>query len=202
MKDYAVTATKSVATPIATSGTVVTPAATSFATVAEFDDSGSDYSSDDDLSDEEIQEAYKEMYNNLIQKAVINCEFLAAEKEKKLQETRLELENMQKSLKMLNSSTSKLDHILSIEKSSSDHCRPGYIGETSSSKTVVAKGTSIHKPSPQSGSSLISQLLSSWHYVGVPHTSFLGVGSIFAFELLPFTSLVDGIQGEYELILV
>ncbi|GMN61270.1 hypothetical protein TIFTF001_030366 [Ficus carica] len=84
--------------------------------------------SDDDLNDEDIQRAYKEVYNKWIQvykinnyledwvaelhkekdvlkKAMINCEFLAAEKEMKLQEILLKLENTQKSFKMLNSGT-------------------------------------------------------------------------------------------------
>ncbi|GMN23597.1 hypothetical protein TIFTF001_000178 [Ficus carica] len=51
MKDHAIIVTKSVAT----SGIVATPHSTTSATVAEFEDSGSDYSSvDDDLSFEEI----------------------------------------------------------------------------------------------------------------------------------------------------
>ncbi|GMN47305.1 hypothetical protein TIFTF001_016482 [Ficus carica] len=93
------------------------------------------------VSDEDIQRAYKEMYSKGIQvckinktleihvdelckekdvlkRAVINYEFLTAEKERKLQETIHELENMQKSLKMLNSGTANLDHILSIGKAS------------------------------------------------------------------------------------
>ncbi|GMN44981.1 hypothetical protein TIFTF001_014175 [Ficus carica] len=107
MKDYVIIITKSVATPVATSGTIATPAATSSATLDEFDDSRSECNSDDDLSNEEIQSAYKEMYNKLIQvcrinksleirvvelhkekdvvkKAVINYKFLATEKERKL----------------------------------------------------------------------------------------------------------------------
>ncbi|GMN44885.1 hypothetical protein TIFTF001_014087 [Ficus carica] len=156
MKDSAVTVTKFVATP----------SVTSLATVAEFDDSELDCSSDDDdLSFEDIQRAYEEMYNKLIQvckinksldleekdvlkRAVINYEFLVAEKERKLQETRLELENTQKSLKMLNSGMAKLDHILSIGKSSGDHHGLGYMGESSSSKTMFVKGTSIPETSP------------------------------------------------------
>ncbi|GMN44882.1 hypothetical protein TIFTF001_014081 [Ficus carica] len=107
------------------SGTVAKPPATSSATVAEFDDSRFDCSIDDDLTDEDIQRAYKEMYS----------------KWKKLQETKLHLENTQKSLRMLNSDTAKLDHIRSIGKSSRDHHGLGYTGESSSSKTVFVRGT-------------------------------------------------------------
>ncbi|GMN45039.1 hypothetical protein TIFTF001_014229 [Ficus carica] len=179
MKDYVVTVTKSiatsstVATPVATLGTIATPHATSATTVAEFDDSKSDCSNDyDDLSFEDIQRAYKEMCDKLIQvckinksleihidelrkendvlkRAVINYEFLATEKERKLQETRLELENTQKSLKMLNFGTTKLDHILYVRKSSGDHHGLRYMSESSSSKTVFVKGTSIPEPSLQ-----------------------------------------------------
>ncbi|GMN21398.1 hypothetical protein TIFTF001_047272 [Ficus carica] len=56
---------------------------------------------------------------DVLKKVVINYEFIATKKERKLQETRLELENTQKSLKMLNSGMAKLDHILSIGKSRS-----------------------------------------------------------------------------------
>ncbi|GMN28144.1 hypothetical protein TIFTF001_001933 [Ficus carica] len=67
MKDSAITVTKSIATPVTTSGTVATPPVTSSQTVAKFDDFGSACSSDDDdLSFEDIQRAYKEMYNKLI----------------------------------------------------------------------------------------------------------------------------------------
>ena len=66
---------------------------------------------------------------DVLKKAMINYEFLAAEKERKLQETRLKLENTQKSFKMLNSGTGKLDHILSIGKLSGDHHGLGYTGE-------------------------------------------------------------------------
>ena len=96
-----------------------------------------------------VAKLYKD--KDVLKKAVINYKFLAIEKERKFQEIRLELENTQKSLKMLNSSTAKLDHILSIGKLNGDHCGLGYTGESSSSKTVIVKDTSIHEPSPQSG---------------------------------------------------
>ncbi|GMN64590.1 hypothetical protein TIFTF001_033653 [Ficus carica] len=167
--------TKTVATPAITSGIVETPPTTSSATVGEFDDSESNCSSNDDLSDEDMHRAYKEMYNKLIQvckinksleihvvelykekdvlkKVVINYKFLAIGKERKFQEIRLQLENMQNSLKMLNSGKAKLEHILSIGKSSGDYHGLGYTGESSSSKTVIVKDSSIHEPSPQLGS--------------------------------------------------
>ncbi|GMN59829.1 hypothetical protein TIFTF001_028927 [Ficus carica] len=136
---------KTVAIPPVTSDTVATPAATSSTIVTEIDDSGSDCNSDDDLNDEDIQK------KDILKRAMINYEFLAAEKEMKLQETKLQLENTQKSLKMLNFGIAKLDHILSIGKSSRDHHGLGYTGDSSSSKIVFVRGTSIHELNPQSG---------------------------------------------------
>ena len=45
------------------------------------------------------------------------------------------------SLKMLNSGSSKLDHILLVRKASRDQRGLGFIGEASKSKTVFVKGT-------------------------------------------------------------
>ncbi|GMN27140.1 hypothetical protein TIFTF001_044082 [Ficus carica] len=115
MKDFVITITKTVATHVVISGTiatpivisdiVTTPPATSSATIAKINYSQLDCSSDDDdLSVEDNQRAYKEMYSKWIQvckinrslkihvdelrkeidvlkRAVINYEFLAVEKE-------------------------------------------------------------------------------------------------------------------------
>ena len=58
-----------------------------------------------------------------------DLEFQVVEKETKLKENSIELERTQKSMKMLNSSTSKLDHILALVKSSKDHKGLGFKGE-------------------------------------------------------------------------
>ncbi|GMN53890.1 hypothetical protein TIFTF001_023035 [Ficus carica] len=55
MKDYVVTVAKTVATPTVTSGTIATPPTTSSSIEVEFDDFGLDCSSDNNLSDEDIQ---------------------------------------------------------------------------------------------------------------------------------------------------
>ena len=68
-------------------------------------------------------------------------ETLVAKKESKLKEVSLELERTQKSLKMLNSDTSKLEHILTMGKSNRDQRGLGFVGETSGSKTVFVKGS-------------------------------------------------------------
>ncbi|GMN64836.1 hypothetical protein TIFTF001_033914 [Ficus carica] len=99
-----------------------------------------------------LEEQIAELHNekDVWKKAMINYEFLAVDKEMKFQKTRLELENTRKSLKMLNSDTVKLDHNLSIGKSSGDHHDLSYKGESSSSRTMFFRGTSIHEPSPES----------------------------------------------------
>ncbi|XP_024018585.1 uncharacterized protein LOC112090762 [Morus notabilis] len=124
--------TESVATVSATtSGRIVDD--------TDFGDETEDDSDDDDLSLGKIQEAYKKMYSKWLvvckrnksledevgvltkerdelKKAATNYEILATKHQGKLAETRLELEQTQKNLRMLNSGTSKLDHLLSQQK--------------------------------------------------------------------------------------
>ncbi|EXB26569.1 hypothetical protein L484_012563 [Morus notabilis] len=134
------------------------------------DFSDSDGSSNgEELTEEKIQEAYETKFNkwvlvvkmnkslrkqvdelikekDVLNRTAVNYEFRAVEKEKKLQKTRAELEHTQKSLKMMNFDTTKLDHILSIGKASGDRYGLGYIGESSMSKTVFVKKMSAPKP--------------------------------------------------------
>ena len=93
---------------------------------------------------ERVDELVKE--NDVLKKAAINYEFQATENEKKLQDTKAELESTQKNLKMMNSGTTKLDHILSMGKASCDRHGLGYTSECSTSKTVFVKETPAPKP--------------------------------------------------------
>ena len=130
------------------SASVITDAATSKTTNSDFDavaisDPKSDLDSSDkeEPSTEDIQEAYQIMYENwlkvcktnkslkekivklnkekeVMKRAAVNYEFLASERERKIQQISIELTNTQKSLKMLNSGSTKLDHILSMGQTS------------------------------------------------------------------------------------
>ena len=124
-------------------------------------DSDSDES---ELNEESIRASYENMYSQWIRVVdqnrslegrisaliqykenseikVQKLETLLTEKEAKLKEVSVELERTQKSLKMLNSGTDKLNHILSVGKSSSDHKGLGFEGEHSNSKTVFVKSS-------------------------------------------------------------
>ena len=78
--------------------------------------------------------------NETLESKVQVLETLVTEEESKLKEVSLELERTQKSFKMLNSGTSKLEHILTIGKPSRDQRGLGFVGETSGSKTMFVKG--------------------------------------------------------------
>ncbi|XP_024019486.1 uncharacterized protein LOC112091030 [Morus notabilis] len=111
------------------------------------------FSNDGELTHETIQEAYESMFNKWIQVVKLNKslekkladvvqekedpkmrhESKIAEMRKRLQEANAELERTQKTLKMMNTGTAKLDHIFSMRKSSHDHFGLGYSGECQSS---------------------------------------------------------------------
>ena len=61
---------------------------------------------------EKVAELTKE--KEVLKRAAINYEFLASDRERKIQQISNELINTQKRLKMLNLGTTKLDHILSM----------------------------------------------------------------------------------------
>ncbi|XP_024030940.1 uncharacterized protein LOC112094406 [Morus notabilis] len=162
----------------------------------DFSDSGGS-SDGEELTEETIQEAYETMFNkwvlvvkknkslrervdelikenDVLKRATVNYEFQAVENEKKLQETRAELEHTQKSLKIMNSGTTKLDHILSIGKASGDRHGLGYIGESSTSKKVFVKKTSAPKPPTSSSKKTIisfprhKKFVPTCHYCNLP----------------------------------
>ncbi|PON99332.1 hypothetical protein TorRG33x02_048750 [Trema orientale] len=132
--------------------------------VTEKDNDTDSDSDESELNEESIRASYENMYSQWIrvvdqnrslegrnsaliqdkensENKVQKLEALLAEKEAKLKEVSAELERTQKSLKMLNSGTSKLDHILSVGKTSSDHKGLGFKGEHSNSKTVFVKNS-------------------------------------------------------------
>ena len=72
----------------------------------------------------------------VISKETLECkvqilETLVAKKELKLKEVYLELERTQKSLKMLNLGTIKLEHTLTLRKPNRDQRGLGFVNETS-----------------------------------------------------------------------
>ena len=69
----------------------------------------------------------------------MQLEVLLAEKVENLRSVTIELEKTQKTLRFLNNSTSKLDHLITTGKSFDDHSGVGYKGESSSSKTIFVK---------------------------------------------------------------
>ena len=126
------------------SATVMINVATSQTTKSDIDaattndlESNPDRSDGEKPSTENIQEAYQIIYENWIKVckankalkekimelnkenemmkiATVNYEFLASDRERKIQQISIELINTQKSLKMFNSGSIKLDHILSM----------------------------------------------------------------------------------------
>ena len=67
---------------------------------------------------------------------ISELELLLIEKFGNLKSVTTELERTQKSLRLLNNSSSKLDQLITIGKSFGDHGGIGYKSESSSSKTV------------------------------------------------------------------
>ena len=53
---------------------------------------------------------------------------------------------MKKTVKMLNSGSSKLDQILTVGKVAGDHMGLGYKGESSSTKTIFVPAAKVEKP--------------------------------------------------------
>ena len=106
--------------------------------------------------------SYKDMYHKWMQVAKLN-EKLLREKEdqakkikalegelsesKKIQgDLNGEREHMKKTVRMLNSGSSKLDQILVIGKTAGNHMGLGHTGESSSIKTVFVPAAKVEKP--------------------------------------------------------
>ena len=121
-------------------------------------------SEEEDIDIEEVQKAYEKMYSKWtvvckvnisleeqvkslnkekgeLQAIVTKHESEAAKNKRDLAGTRLELERTQRNLRLLNSGTTKLDHLLSQQRTSSDHTGLGYMGESSGRKLAFVKAT-------------------------------------------------------------
>ena len=72
---------------------------------------------------------------------VVQLEALLAEKDENLKFVATELERTQKMPRLLNNGTSKLDHLVTTDKSFGDHSGVGYKGESSSAKTGFVKSS-------------------------------------------------------------
>ena len=66
-------------------------------------------------------------------------ELLLVEKSENLKSVTVELERTQKSLRLFNNGSNKLDHLITTGKSFCDHCGIGFKGDTSGSKIVFVK---------------------------------------------------------------
>ena len=118
-----------------------------------------DYEYEFEKDDESLHEAYEKMYRQWLKVCASNCalngeihvlsdlnekakgkifelETLLAEKITTLKTVSSELERTQKSLRLLNNGSSKLDHLIITGKSFGDHSGNGYKGEASGSKTI------------------------------------------------------------------
>ncbi|KAG7564017.1 Zinc finger CCHC-type superfamily [Arabidopsis suecica] len=105
---------------------------------------------DENISDEEFAENYKALYdhwlriveeNSVLTKEklkleakVIEAQKYAVEKEEEAAQAKVQLEETQKNLRMLNNGTKKLDHILIIGKN--DKCGLGFKGKLSKSDLI------------------------------------------------------------------
>ena len=121
--------------------------------------SKSDSGDESEKDDEFLYKAYEMMYaqwlkvcasklvlkgeiqvlSNLTAKSegkISELELLLVEKSENLKSITIKLERTQKSLRLLNNGSSKLDHLIITGKSLGDHGGIGYKGESSSSKTV------------------------------------------------------------------
>ena len=70
---------------------------------------------------------------------ILDLELLLAKKTEDLKSVTTELERTQKSLRLLNNSSSKLDHLITTNKSFGDHRGVGYKCASSSFKIVLVK---------------------------------------------------------------
>ena len=70
---------------------------------------------------------------------IFELEVLLAKKDENLKSVITELERTQKSLRLLNNGSSKLDHLITTGKSFGDHGGVRYKSESSGSKTVFVK---------------------------------------------------------------
>ena len=68
-------------------------------------------------------------------------EVLVTEKDEKLKSVTIELERTQKTLRLLNNETNRLDHLITSGKSFGDHSGVGFKGESSGTKIMFIKSS-------------------------------------------------------------
>ena len=121
-------------------------------------------SDDEELTEEALIQSYKLMYKkwnevtkayerltgqivqsniekNNLQKTISDLEVKLKESETSVTTLTAELESMKKSVKMLNSGSSKLDEILTVGRSDKTHFGLGYTGKSTDGTTVFVKGS-------------------------------------------------------------
>ena len=121
-------------------------------------------SDDEDLTEEELIQAYRLIHTkwneltkicekmsdqikqsniekNNLQKINLDLESKLKESQDSVATLKGELEKLKKSVKMLNSGSSKLDEILAAGRTEKEHFGLGYTGQTGSSQTVFVKGS-------------------------------------------------------------
>ena len=163
-----------------------------------------DSSVGEELTDEVIMETYKNMYHKWMQLVKLN-EKLSREKEDqakkikalecKLAESKKiqgdlsgDLEHMKKTIRMLNSGTSKLDQIFMAGKTTGNHMGLGYIRESSSTKTIFVPAAKMEKLEVNQRKTRIQSSAHSGapgkKWVPVCHTvSVLGISDIGVFSI-------------------
>ncbi|KAG7588920.1 Zinc finger CCHC-type superfamily [Arabidopsis suecica] len=134
----------------------VSASASGAALKSEKDECDSDAES---IDDEEFHENYKALYEHWLKMVkeklkleakVLEAQKYAAEKEEEASQAKVQLEETQKNLRMLNNGTKKLDHILNIGKT--DKCGLGFEGKLPKSDPVFVYGGKI-----TSGSGSVSE---------------------------------------------
>ncbi|KFK23491.1 hypothetical protein AALP_AAs61749U000100, partial [Arabis alpina] len=116
---------------------------------------GSD-SDDDNINDEDFEKNYQMLYehwlklveeNSLLAKEkdkmeaqIVEAQKYAAEKEEEATQARVQLEETQKQLRMLNNGTDQLNHLLNIGKSPRERHGLGFTGNSSQMECVFVSG--------------------------------------------------------------
>ena len=79
--------------------------------------------------------------NTKVKGKISKLEVLRVEKDENLKSVAIKLERTQKMVRLLNNGASKLNHLITIDKSFSDHSGVGYKGESSDTKAIFVKSS-------------------------------------------------------------